>query len=121
MLIGIGNGFADSSAYDSPNLASARCLHGHNDSTVPVPGCGCGYWSVKERDRIPFSDVQGAVRVWGRYIEHRLGYRSERMTLDYLITDSDATRIALRKRYPDVPVYLSWAEADYFATEGASE
>lgn len=98
-------GLAKLPAYDSFNLPAATCANdvGH---TAPEEGCMCGYWSLKDPAEVPDdAPVYGAVRIWGRYAEHRIGYRSEHMAIDYLVAPRLAAAVRIAERYPDVPVY----------------
>jgi hypothetical protein len=47
--------------------------HSH-DAPAPVAGCTCGIWALKEP---PSGGIVGEVALWGRVIEHALGYRAE--------------------------------------------
>lgn len=108
----------DGPPYESFNLPAARHV-GDIGHTAPAPGCACGYWAMKDPNRIPSYGsnnalvVRGAVRLWGTVLEHEIGYRAERMTVDYLVVGSERTAAALVTRYPDVPVYVtSWPVLD---------
>ena len=50
---------------------SYEALH---DTPAPGAGCTCGIWALKVP---PTGGLIGEVALWGRVIEHRIGYRAE--------------------------------------------
>jgi hypothetical protein len=45
-----------------------------HDAAAPAPGCTCGIWALKTA---PTQGIVGEVALWGRVIEHAIGYRAE--------------------------------------------
>ena len=100
-------------SYQSFHLPAATCKQG-NSHDVPAENCSCGYWAVKNPGHVPFYEASnvalGQVRLWGEtqgVIETELGYRSERLTVDYLVVSDDVWGQRVARAYPDVPVYVS--------------
>lgn len=109
--------FASSTYWLPGKPVAARCeVYGRENSTAcpqcgfithhaPVAGCRCGWYSFKTMlgllEQIPApraqfqSTVYGAVKIWGKVIEHKIGYRSEFMEPVLLCTWNDG----LCKRY----------------------
>ena len=59
---------------------------------IPAISCTCGFWVFKDewvcREEFEAPDlVIGKVRIWGRAVEHRQGYRTEYARLDALVSD----------------------------------
>ena len=74
-LVAIGKG----GPWPRLNTASARCWR-HRRHAAPVVACTCGLYAVRDaallrRARSP--GVVGTVALWGRVVEHALGWRGE--------------------------------------------
>jgi hypothetical protein len=59
--------------------ARARCTI-HRRHRAPDPGCRCGLYAVKDPNLLRYARdpaVLGTVALWGRIMEHELGFRGE--------------------------------------------
>jgi hypothetical protein len=65
----------------------ACCNHHVRHACVPSWNCECGFYGYKSEEGLaasgypqtqPCRTVQGRVALWGRVIDHELGYRAER-------------------------------------------
>ena len=101
------------------NCAPLRVWPGH---PVPSLRSRCGIWAHKRPIReCPCGDpasaahgVVGAVRLWGRYVEHETGWRAEQAKAVALVDFTGRLNVAYdAPRYPDLPsLYGEWATGD---------
>lgn len=71
---------------------------------APQPECQCGYWAFKTHEEM-FSNllgpyVYGEVKLWGRVIEHKHGYRAQHAKVTKLyVTDRSIDLAELQSYY----------------------
>ncbi len=110
------------------NCAPFRVWPGHQ---VPALRSRCGIWAHREPIRAcqcgdpgsPAHGVVGAVRLWGRYVEHETGWRAEHARVVALVDFTGRVGPGYdAPRYPDLAsMYGEWATgtAGWAAGEGA--
>jgi len=73
------------------NTQKSKCINGgfyHIDPKVPDKNCTCGTYAYKEPSLYDcdngYLGIIGTVTLWGKIIEHELGYRAENVQIDSL-------------------------------------
>lgn len=77
--------------WEGPIIDASCTAHGHSSHRPPARNCGCGIWAMKTEDQVLtvlktyglLSSVAfGSVKLWGRWYEHKLGYRAEHAMIE---------------------------------------
>jgi hypothetical protein len=82
----------------TPGADFAACCTARPDEAVPHRDCVCGVHAFRElrylRPRALGTAVAGAVALWGRIVEHDLGFRAEHARPVALVESHYAQRVA---------------------------
>lgn len=119
--------------WPSSRALTARCVKKIHQSPAPADDCSCGVYAAKSYKHLesiypPHSLVHGEVWLWGKVVEHQLGYRAEfaypkSLTLPFNINPRlETSRLKTLMRYgADIyipPNVLLWARDSGYTRAG---